>query len=192
MYRAKVRRTGIEAYDPAIDPHSPERLVLAAELREGIARGELLVHYQPKLELRTGEVVGVEALVRWRHPRRGLIPPTEFIELAERTNLIGALTICVLRDALGQVAAWRRVGLNVPVAVNLPAQMLLDVNLPGDVASLLARFGLEGREDDAPDRLSGGQQQRVAIARALAVRPRALLLDEITSALDPELVGEVL
>jgi len=144
MYLAKVRRTGIEVYDPEIDPHSAERLVLAAELREGIARGELLLHYQPKLELATGDVVGVEALVRWRHPRRGLIPPAEFIELAERTDVIGALTMSVLRMALGQTAAWRRVGLNVPVAVNLPAQMLLDANLPGDVASLLARFGLEG------------------------------------------------
>jgi diguanylate cyclase (GGDEF)-like protein len=144
MYRAKLRRTGTEAYDPAIDRHSAERLVLAAELREGIARGELLVHYQPQLELATGDLAGVEALVRWRHPRRGLIPPAEFIELAERTDVIGALTMSVLRTALGQAAAWRDVGLNVPVAVNLPAQMLLDVNLPGDVASLLARFGLEG------------------------------------------------
>jgi diguanylate cyclase (GGDEF)-like protein len=144
MYRAKVRRTGIETYDPAIDPHSAERLVLAAELRDGIARGELVLHYQPKLELASSEVVGVEALVRWRHPRRGLIPPSEFIELAERTDVIGALTMCVLRTALGQAAAWRRVGIDVPVAVNLPVQMLLDVNLPGDVASLLARFGLDG------------------------------------------------
>jgi diguanylate cyclase (GGDEF)-like protein len=143
MYRAKVQRTGVEFYDPASDPYSPERLVLAAQLRDGIARGELVLHYQPKLSIATGEVVGVEALVRWRHPTRGLMPPGEFIELAERTDVIGALTMSVLRMAIGQMASWRRVGIDVPVAVNLPAQMLLDRDLPGDVASLLARHGLE-------------------------------------------------
>jgi diguanylate cyclase (GGDEF)-like protein len=143
MYRAKVQRTGIEFYDPTSDPYSPERLVLAAQLRDGIARGELVLHYQPKLSIDTGEVVGVEALVRWRHPTRGLMPPGEFIELAERTDVIGALTMNVLRMAIGQMASWRRVGIEVPVAVNLPAQMLLDRDLPGDVASLLARNGLQ-------------------------------------------------
>ena len=142
MQRAKVRRTGVELYDASSDPYSPERLVLAGELREGISRGELLLHYQPKLAVETGEVVGVEALVRWRHPQRGLVPPNEFIELAERTDGIGALTMNVLRMALNQVASWRRVGIRLPVAVNLPAQMLLDRDLPGDIASLLARFGL--------------------------------------------------
>jgi diguanylate cyclase (GGDEF)-like protein len=143
MYRAKIQRTGIEFYDPASDPYSPERLVLAAQLRDGIARGELVLHYQPKLSIASGEVVGVEALVRWRHPTRGLMPPGEFIELAERTDVIGALTMNVLRMAIGQMASWRRVGIEVPVAVNLPAQMLLDRDLPGDVASLLARYGLD-------------------------------------------------
>jgi diguanylate cyclase (GGDEF)-like protein len=142
MHRAKVQRTGIQLYDPATDPYSPERLVLAGELREGISRGELVLHYQPKLAVDSGKVVGVEALVRWRHPERGLVPPNEFIELAERTDVIGALTMNVLRMALGQVASWRRVGIDLPVAVNLPAQMLLDRDLPGDVASMLARFGL--------------------------------------------------
>ena len=143
MNRAKVQRTGVELYDESSDPYSSERLVLAGELREGISRGELVLHYQPKLAVNTGEVVGVEALVRWRHPQRGLVPPGEFIELAERTDVIGALTMSVLRMALGQVASWRRVGIELPVAVNLPAQMLLDCDLPGDVASMLARFGLD-------------------------------------------------
>jgi diguanylate cyclase (GGDEF)-like protein len=142
MQRAKVRRTGVELYDAASDPYSPERLVLAAELREGIPRDELVLHYQPKLAVESGELVGVEALVRWRHPQRGLVPPNEFIELAERTDVIGALTMNVLRMALSQIASWRRVGICLPVAVNLPAQMLLDRDLPGDIASLLARFGL--------------------------------------------------
>jgi diguanylate cyclase (GGDEF)-like protein len=143
MHLAKVQRTGVEVYEETSDPYSPERLVLAGELREGIARGELILHYQPKLSVSSGEVVGVEALVRWRHPQRGIVPPNDFIELAERTDTIGALTMNVLRMALGQVASWRRVGLNLPVAVNLPGQMLLDRELPGDVASVLARFGLE-------------------------------------------------
>jgi diguanylate cyclase (GGDEF)-like protein len=143
MNRAKVQRTGVELYDEASDPYSSERLVLAGELREGISRGELVLHYQPKLAVNTGEVVGVEALVRWRHPQRGLVPPGEFIELAERTDVIGALTMSVLRMALGQVASWRRVGIELPVAVNLPAQLLLDRDLPADVASMLARVGLD-------------------------------------------------
>ncbi|HKR99023.1 MAG TPA: EAL domain-containing protein, partial [Candidatus Dormibacteraeota bacterium] len=143
MYRAKLQRTSVEVYDPSSDPYSPERLVLAAQLRDGIARGELVLHYQPKLSIATGQVVGVEALVRWRHPTRGLMPPGEFIELAERTDVIGALTMSVLRTAIGQMASWRRVGIEVPVAVNLPAQMLLDRDLPSDVASLLARHGLD-------------------------------------------------
>src|SRR5690242_1398300 len=142
MQRAKVQRTGVELYDAASDPYSSERLVLAAELREGISRGELVLHYQPKLAVESGEVVGVEALVRWRHPQRGLIPPNEFIELAERTDVIGALTMNMLRMALSQVASWRHVEIRLPVAVNLPAQMLLDRDLPGDIASLLARYGL--------------------------------------------------
>jgi diguanylate cyclase (GGDEF)-like protein len=147
MHLAKTQRSGVELYETASDPYSPERLVLAGELREGISRGELVLHYQPKLAVDTGKVVGVEALVRWRHPERGLVPPGEFIELAERTDVIGALTMHVLRTALGQVAAWRRVGIDLPVAVNLPAQLLLDRDLPSDVASLLEGFGL------APDSL---------------------------------------
>src|SRR6202011_3503130 len=113
------------------------------ELRNAIDRDELLLHFQPKLDLRDGTLVGVEALVRWQHPQRGFLPPLEFIEVAERTGLIYQLTMWVLEAALHQHQAWRAVGLNVPMAVNLSRRMLHDQRLPGMVAELLTRFDVD-------------------------------------------------
>ena len=107
MYAAKERGVGVTVYEPADDPHSPERLQLLAELREGIAGGELAVHYQPKLSLLTDRIEGVEALVRWQHPTRGLLMPGDFLELAERSGphelrgLVDALTTAAARPAPG-------------------------------------------------------------------------------------------
>ncbi len=96
MYVAKGERTGIEVYDAARDPNSPTRLGTVAALRDALDNAELELHYQPKVSLADGTVVGVEALVRWRHPERGLLQPDEFIPLAERTGLIHRLTEYVL------------------------------------------------------------------------------------------------
>ena len=144
MYLAKGARTGCELYDPARDPYGPERLALLGELREGIPRGELVVHYQPKLSLRSGLVEGAEALVRWQHPRRGLLGPGEFVELAEQSDLMPALTASVLESALAQVAAWRALGMTMSVAVNVPPEALHDQALPAAVSAALARHGVGG------------------------------------------------
>jgi diguanylate cyclase (GGDEF)-like protein len=144
MYVAKSGRTGVEGYDASQEQHSPARLSLAAELRRALDESELVVHYQPKAELTTGRVVGVEALVRWEHPRRGLLPPAEFIPLAEYTGLIGPLTMLVLEQSLRQLRAWEDDGLVLDVAVNLSTRSLLDRGLPERVGQLLARHGLDG------------------------------------------------
>ena len=103
----------------------------SASCGSAIDNDELLLHYQPKLDLRDGTLVGVEALVRWQHPQRGFLPPSEFIPLAEQTGLIYPLSRWVLEAALRQHQAWRAVGMDVPVAVNLSRRMLHDPHLPG-------------------------------------------------------------
>jgi diguanylate cyclase (GGDEF)-like protein len=138
MYLAKEDHTGCELYSAERDEYSPGRLALAAELRRALDERELLLHYQPIAELAHGQVVGVEALVRWQHPERGLLPPDEFVPLAERTGLIRELTLYVLADALRQVHAWHEEGLDLRVAVNLSARDLVDFTLPEAVGRLLA------------------------------------------------------
>ena len=139
MYQAKDGRTGWEVYVPERDLHSRDRLELLGDLRRAIEASQLELHYQPKLDMDSGEVRGVEALVRWRHPTRGLLGPMQFIPLAERTTLMRPLTLYVLEAALAQVRAWRDDGLDLSVAVNLSVPNLLDTKLPGDVRDLLER-----------------------------------------------------
>jgi len=115
------------------------------ELREAIDDGDLVVHYQPQVEIRSGRVLGVEALVRWQHPRHGLLAPDTFIPSAEQTGLIGPLTQYVLNSALQQCARWQHEGLNLTVAVNLSARNLFDPRLVHDVHSALQRHGLPAR-----------------------------------------------
>ena len=129
MYRAKSQRRGFALYEPGQDLHTPDRLKLVADLQRALETGQLLLHYQPKVDARTRRLRGVEALVRWQHPDRGLIPPVEFIPVAERTGLILPLTERVLTMALDQLAAWRREGLVTEVAVNIPEALLLDDTL---------------------------------------------------------------
>jgi diguanylate cyclase len=140
MYVAKRGEHGIVVYAPEHDHYSAERLALGGELRGAIERNQLLLHFQPKLDLRDGTLVGVEALVRWQHPLRGFLPPSEFIPLAEQTGLIHPLTRWVLDAALRQHQAWLAMGLEVPVAVNLSRRTLHDPQLPEMVAQLLARW----------------------------------------------------
>ena len=142
MYTAKSSPLGLAVYDPAIDLHSPLRLALLGDLRRALDRSELVLHYQPKLSIGTGEVVGAEALVRWQHPERGLVFPDEFIPLAEHTGLIGALTRTVLGAALAQARRWADAGRPIAVSVNLSVRNLLDDDLPDQVADLLARHGV--------------------------------------------------
>src|SRR3712207_4906250 len=123
MYAAKADRSGVVVHSPALDRHDPGQLNLFGDLRRGIRDGELRVHYQPKAALADGRVIGVEALVRWEHPQRGLLPPSEFIGLAEATGLIRTLTDVVLGRALEDCHRWRTEGRALTVAVNISARV---------------------------------------------------------------------
>jgi diguanylate cyclase (GGDEF)-like protein len=141
MYEAKRARTGHEVYLPQRDRHSRERLALIGELKDAIDAGQLVLHYQAKAELATGEVKGVEALVRWEHPRRGRLAPSEFLPIAEQSGLTRALTAFVLDRALEEIGELRRAGFDLSVAVNLGPADLLDLSLPSEVERLLSRRG---------------------------------------------------
>ena len=145
MYVAKDTHAGYVLFDPTLDQHSPRRLALLGELRRAIGEQQLVLHYQPKVDTHTGQVLGVEALVRWQHPEHGLIPPGDFIPLAERTGLIGPLTTYVLDAALRQCHQWRQAGHELAIAVNVSARSLLDLAFPDQVAGLLAREDLPAR-----------------------------------------------
>ncbi len=145
MYNAKAARSSSSTYDPDADDHNPRRLALVADLRAAIDRRELVLHYQPKAKLRTCEVEGVEALVRWQHPDFGLVMPDEFIPLAQETGLMKPLTLYVIDEALRQCRAWQDEGRRVGVAVNLSTRNLIDVGFPGDVAALLAERRVDAK-----------------------------------------------
>lgn len=138
MYAAKRNRAGFLVYSPRYDEYSPQRLTLMGELRHAIENEGLVLHFQPKVDLKSGRIAETEALVRWAHPKHGLMLPDEFIPLAERTGLIKPLTLWVLNKALKQCGVWEREGLQLGVAVNLSAQALFDLELPDIVTGALA------------------------------------------------------
>jgi diguanylate cyclase len=140
MYEAKRMRTGHEVYLPARDRHSRERLALVGQLPAAIDAGQLVLHYQPKAELSTGAVRAVEALVRWQHPRRGLLAPGHFLPLAEQSGLTHALTAFVLERAMSEIGALPEHP-DLAVAVNLGPADLLDLELPSEVSRALERCG---------------------------------------------------
>ncbi len=129
-------------FDPALNQHQPSRLNMAGELRRAIDRGELRLHLQPKVELATGHISGVEGLVRWQHPERGLLPPGAFIDLAEQTGLIKPLTEWVINAALQLNQTWRPLNCSLPIAVNLSARNLRDGDLLDKVRQMLAASGI--------------------------------------------------
>jgi diguanylate cyclase (GGDEF)-like protein len=142
MYEAKRTHSGHEIYSVEHDPYNPVRLAMVGQLRKALEDGQVVLHYQPKVDLENGTVVGAEALVRWQHPDRGLIPPADFVPMAERTGLIRPLSRYVLDHALGQCREWRDAGLDLKVSVNLSARNLLDTGLPDDVTKLLTKWGI--------------------------------------------------
>jgi diguanylate cyclase (GGDEF)-like protein len=144
MYEAKRAATSIETYSHDRDPYSAERLQLLGDLRRALLHDELVLHFQPKVALHTGRVIGVEALVRWQHPERGLLGPGDFLSLAERTGLIADVTRWVLDAAVRQCGAWREEGTDLPVAVNLAAANIVDATLPDAVAETLRRYDVPG------------------------------------------------
>ena len=142
LYTAKVDRGTVTLYEASADVHTPERLALAAELRDGLERDELTLEYQPKVDVATGACVGVESLVRWNHPRHGRLMPDDFLPVVENTGLIGPLTLAVLDLALGAAARWRAAGQAIPVSVNLSVRHLTDLSLPQQVAGMLTKHDL--------------------------------------------------
>lgn len=147
MYVAKDSHTSIVTYDDELNVNTPARLALLGELRTAIAQDQLVLYYQPKADLGSGQIQGLEALIRWQHPALGLIPPDHFIPLAEHTGLIKPLTSWVLETSLRQLQHWRAQTDDVfpdemTVAVNLSTRSLLDDDFPAEVVSALDRWGV--------------------------------------------------
>jgi diguanylate cyclase (GGDEF)-like protein len=145
MYTAKRAGGGIALYSPEHDQSSVRRLALLGELRSAIEDDQLILHYQPALDLRTGYVRTAEALVRWQHPEHGLMPPAEFIELAEVSGTIQVLTRWVITTAIRQLVDWQRSGLDLAVAVNLSVRNLYEPELVPWLAGVLAQFGIDAK-----------------------------------------------
>ncbi len=150
MYLAKDRgKNNFQFYSPQQNAHSFERLALESALRHALERREFVLHYQPKIDIATNRIVGVEALLRWNHPDLGMVTPNQFIPLAEETGLIVPIGRWVLRTACAQSAAWRSEGLpGIRIAVNLSARQFSDDGLIADIADAMAEAGVapEGLE----------------------------------------------
>jgi diguanylate cyclase (GGDEF)-like protein len=140
LAHARSRGTRVEVYSPACDRFDADSLRLLGEVRGALARGEFVLHYQPQVDLQDTRTVSVEALVRWRHPERGLLAPLRFIPMIEQTALVGPLTLYVVDAALAQLKAWREQGIQLGMSVNLSARNLLDPGLPANIAALLTRY----------------------------------------------------
>jgi diguanylate cyclase (GGDEF)-like protein len=137
LARAKSQRSRVELYSPEYDSFDATRLLLLGQVRLGLERDEFVLHYQPKMDLTTKRISGVEALLRWQHPEQGMLMPMSFVPLVEQTALIGPLTMNVIEQSLRQLVRWRERGLHLQVSVNLSARNLLDADLPGQLAALL-------------------------------------------------------
>ncbi|NOY63203.1 MAG: EAL domain-containing protein [Gammaproteobacteria bacterium] len=139
MYAAKRGHRDVVVYNPDQDRHSARNFALAGELRTAIHAEQLILYYQPKIDLIQHKVIGVEALVRWQHPKHGLLPPDEFIPLAEQTGLIRPLTLWVVEAAVRQCRMCQQAGIELNVAVNLSPQNLLEEQFPSRIKGILKR-----------------------------------------------------
>jgi diguanylate cyclase (GGDEF)-like protein len=142
MYAAKRTKAGFAIYDPHYDTSQQEHLSLLGELRRAVEQGVLRLYYQPKVSLHSANISAVEALIRWQHPVRGLVPPSMFIPFAEHTGYIKLLTRWVIREAVRQCGAWLRQDLRLQVSVNISARDLMNRELPAEVSALLAEHGV--------------------------------------------------
>jgi len=142
MYLAKRGNSGCAFYDPQQDRHSVTRLALERDLHDAIDNNSLELYYQPQMDIKTQNVVGVEALLRWKHPQRGMIPPDEMIPIAEQTGLIRPLTMWVLNNALKQVDTWRRQGIQMSVSVNLSVWNIQDLSLVDELKEIFSTWNI--------------------------------------------------
>jgi len=145
MYSAKQKQSGYSFHRDDSESRTPDQLALVVELRGAVERGELAAHYQPKLHMRSGIMTRAEVLVRWDHPVRGHLKPSDFIPLAERTGLIRGLTDWLLDHVIGQCRVWQDAGAPIHIAVNVSARSLLDQSLPEKVQDTLDRWGVDPR-----------------------------------------------
>jgi diguanylate cyclase len=143
LHVAQKSEKGYALYEPSQDKHTPLRLTLISELRHAIERDSLELYYQPQVSIKTGEVCGVEALLRWNHPQHGFVPPDEFVPMAERNRMINPLTQWVLRRAFRDCAAWHKQGLPIKVSVNLSARDLLNPEMPDLISGVAVSAGIK-------------------------------------------------
>lgn len=181
MYMAKRGEGRYALYAPEHDAYTPQRFALIGELRQAIANGALVLHYQPKIELASGQVQRVEALVRWPHPVHGLIPPDQFIPLAEQTGLIDALTHWVLGEAVRQYSAWRDAGLCLGVNVNLSMLNLSDAHLEETIVRLLDTHDMSAddlRLEITESAITADMVRASAVLARLAARGIRIAIDD--------------
>jgi diguanylate cyclase (GGDEF)-like protein len=184
MYLAKERRTGVESYATGAG-RSAAPAALLGDLRRGLERGELELHYQPKVALAGGRTCGMEALIRWRHPQRGMVLPGEFIHAAQRSSVMHDLTAFVVDAALRQAAHWHRDGLGVQMCLNLTDRDLLDNSLTGMISGSLDAHGLEPADlmlEIGEGVLAGEPAQAVAAVHTLAALGVAICIDDFGTA----------
>ena len=143
LRKAQKSTKGYATYDSSFDKNSPLRLTLISELRHAIERDNLELYYQAKVLIKTGEICGVEALVRWNHPKHGLIPPDEFVPMAERNRMISPLTQWVLKRAFRDCATWHKQGLPIKVSANLSTKDLHDPELPDLISGIAVAAGIQ-------------------------------------------------
>jgi diguanylate cyclase (GGDEF)-like protein len=168
MYQGKRGTSGVVVYESATVAQPTQSLIVQGELRRALEHDELVLHYQPKVDLASGRICGVEALVRWDHPQRGLLPPAEFLPAAEQSSLIDPFTAWVLRRALTDHATWTALGLPWPLAVNVSARNLEAPAFPESVAELLAELGVPANRLSVEITETALAADAVAAARAVA------------------------
>jgi diguanylate cyclase (GGDEF)-like protein len=188
MYQAKQTRTVFEFYLPGRDTHTPERLALAAELPSAIERGDLVLDYQPKVDVSTGRACGVEALVHWQHPERGRIPPDDFIPIAEQTGIMRELTAAVLDQALGQLSTWLAEGRELTMAVNVSVSNLLDAGFVVDLRWVLERWRTPTQAlqlEITENVLMADRKQAIGVLNAIAALGVGISLDDFGTGFSP-------
>lgn len=141
---AQERDQDVTAFSPEIVSKTEENLVILGELKNALSDGQISLHYQPKIDLSNGNICSVEALMRWNHPQRGMIPPGLFIPRAEQSTLIQSVTEFALEEALNQIKRWKRQGIEIPIAVNISTRNLLHPHFTDLVLSLLEKYQLSG------------------------------------------------
>jgi diguanylate cyclase (GGDEF)-like protein len=181
---AKSKRTRLEVYSPEYDHFDAARLTLLGQVRPALERSEFILHYQPQADMRTGRIIGVEALLRWQHPERGLVPPLQFIPLIEQTALVGPITMHVLNLALEQQARWRDHGVHLSMSVNLSARNLLDPELTRRVSTLLGRHAVPAHRltvEVTEGATMADPEQAVAVLKELRVLGVSVSIDDFGS-----------